>query len=84
MPLYGNVAKVVITKYTYSEKENGEYVKSTSGEKCTYMFNEDGNVTSSISPTYSKKIKYDKNGRKISKNWRIGTYSPKGTRCLFL
>ena len=65
IPLYGNVAKVVITKYTYSEKKNGEYVKSTSGEKCTYMFNEDGNVTSSISPTYSKKIKYDKNGRKI-------------------
>lgn len=74
MPLYGNVAKVVITKYTYSEKKNGKYVKSTSGEKRsswksikehTYRFNKDGNVTSFISPTYSKKIEYDKNGRKI-------------------
>ena len=65
MPLYGNVAKVVITKYTYSENKNGKYVKSTSGEKRTYRFNKDGNVTSSISPTYSKKIEYDKNGRKI-------------------
>ena len=73
IPLYGDVAKVTVTQYRHLE-ENGKYVKSTSGEKRsswksiekhTYRFNKDGNVTSFITPTYSKKIKYDKNGRKI-------------------
>ena len=67
IPLYGNVEKVTISEYRYSE-----HVKSDAKEKKIYLFNSDGNVTNvqiehSGRVTQYEEIEYDENGTKIRK-----------------